>query len=99
MDLSVLYDEIKNPEEGDEFTQTSELGIEKHYVFSNGEWGEVYEDPGWEYVYDDEGSCVHCPFCGSELRYNNGQGCCPDCDSTFTDEDLTRETGGEWHTS
>ena len=98
MSLEWLYDEHPDAEDGDEIMETSELGIEKHYIFSDGEWGEVYSDPGWDHIYDGDGSCVSCPNCNSgELRYHNGQGCCLDCDSVFSDDELN-DLEPAWHT-
>lgn len=76
-------------------TIISDLGIEKH-IFPDGT--EHYEDPGWGYVYtkEDEYS-VTCPNCrDEELRYHNGRGCCPNCDSTFTDDEIDSFVGEEW---
>ena len=49
------------------------------------EW-EEFEDPGYDYVYDEDGSCVSCPCCGApELRHNGITCICIECESTFSD--------------
>lgn len=57
---------------------------------------EDYVDPGYEYVYDEDGNSVSCPHCGAEeLRYNFGC-CCIECESTFTDQEI-EDYAGPWH--
>lgn len=57
---------------------------------------EEYVDPGYDYVYDEDGNSVSCPCCGAEeLRYNNGC-CCIECESEFTDQEI-EDYAGPWH--
>ncbi len=58
---------------------------------------EEYVDPGYDYLYTDDGDTISCPNCGSDLRYNNGC-CCIECDSTFTDQEID-DYAGPWHHS
>lgn len=55
-------------------------------------------DPGYEYVYDEDGNNVSCPCCGAEeLRYHVG--CyCIECESTFSDQEI-EDYAGPWHHS
>ena len=76
----------------------SPLGITKHRLCTedDDERVEIYEDPGWEYVYNEYEDSVSCPVCGnSELRYHNGQCCCIECDSIFTDQEID-DWADEW---
>lgn len=58
---------------------------------------EEVEDPGWDYVYDEYGNSVSCPFCGApELRHNEEGCCCIECGSTFTDQEI-EDHAGPWH--
>ena len=93
------YEEYEEPEEGEEITTTDEWGIVRHSIYLGGEWNEGYDDPGWDYVYDEDGNSVSCPNygCGAEeLRYHNGQCCCIECMNTFTDEEI-EDYAGPWH--
>ncbi|MCR4607816.1 MAG: hypothetical protein K5771_08840 [Oscillospiraceae bacterium] len=60
---------------------------------------EFGEDPGWDYVYDEDGEGVDCPICGAELRYHDGSCCCLECNSTFSDDRIETWAGGPWHHS
>ncbi len=89
------------PEDGEMETYISDLGIEKHRIYDEilG-WSESYADPMWEYIYTSDGNTVCCPNCGEDdLRYHNGRGCCLECDSTFSDDEISDYIDEEWHHS
>ena len=67
-----------------------EWGITRHRC------GEIegFEDPGWEYVYTEDGDCVSCPDCGEEeLRYHDGECRCIKCYGTFSIHELEKYEG------
>ena len=83
----------------DEFSTKDEWGVTRFFVTKDGEEYEGFEDPGWEGVYDEDGFSVACPSCGADnLRYHNGQCCCIQCMSEFSDQDIT-DYAGPWHHS
>ena len=52
---------------------------------------ENYEDLNLEYVYDEDGNSVSCPTYGcrcEELRWRDGECFCPECETTFSDEEI-----------
>ena len=54
-------------------------------------------DPGYDYVYDEYGNSVSCPFCNAEELRHNGVSCiCIECDSTFSDQEI-EDYAGPWH--
>lgn len=84
------------PEEGEEMTELSDLGVELNYEYRDGEWVMVgYENPSWEYLYDEDGDTIQCPSCGDELRYHDGQCCCISCDRVFDDDEI-EDIADEW---
>ena len=89
------------PEDREVETFISDLGIVKHRVYDEiSGWLEGYTDPGWEHIFTDEGDTVCCPCCGEDdLRYHNGKACCLECDSTFSDDEITDYINEEWHHS
>lgn len=91
-----IYDESEYPHcpycSGELFDDEDEDGYEDDEM-------EEYQDPGWDYVYDENGNSISCPNCDAEeLRFHNGQCCCIECDSTFTDQEI-EDYAGPWHHS
>lgn len=93
-------DDEDEEDEPEEFTESerivSPLGVIKYSVYYDGEWVEYYEDPKWNYIYDEADSAIPCPNCGEDLRYHKKWCCCPNCDSQFSDKEIT-EYAGPWH--
>ena len=99
LDLLLAHDDDGDfePAAGSESVEISDLGVEKHSLYLDGEWVTSWNDPGWDTVYDGDDMAIDCPECGADvLHYHNGQGCCITCDATFSDEEI-EEMAGSWH--
>ena len=81
----------------EEYSYTDRFGIERYVTQDDEEETEIFDDPGWDYVYDEYGWSVSCPDCGEpELRYHNGRCCCLRCETTFSDSEI-EAYAGPWH--
>ena len=85
-DCGMIYDEseyAKCP-----FCNSDDSGMEDDY--------EEYDDPGWDFVYTEDGDTVSCPNCGAEeLRYDGCCCHCLECDSEFSDQEI-EDYAGPW---